>query len=83
VCARGEGWFSYERLTGEHFETVYASANDAQKQHLIKELLEKSYQLDTVGVVHGELARPTKNVLINTEKLLQNKACLAIIDFER
>ena len=69
--------FSYIRIEWIHFEKAYTQADMSQRYHLAKWLLHRAYILDTLWVVHWELHRPTKNVLVSDN----DEVC--IIDFER
>jgi len=73
----GDDWFSYAWIEAEHFQDWWKKADDTLKKKLARELFECAYILDKAWVVHGELLRPTKNVLLTPEKKI------AIIDFER
>ena len=66
VLDAGEGRFSYEWIEGEHFWSEFRKnvMNGKQRRQLALALFECASKLDQVGVVHGELARPTKNVLV-------------------
>lgn len=93
VIDSDDGWFSYEWIQGEHFRDVWKNASREDKSPptplweggaceeriLALLLLECAYSLDKVGVIHGELLRPTKNVLVSP---IDNMS-IAIIDFER
>ena len=71
------GWFSYMRIEGTHFIDVYTTVKKQQNrldlQALVLFLRERAYELDSVGVVHGELIRPFKNVLVTREWLESQK----------
>ncbi|USN54992.1 MAG: hypothetical protein H6765_11240 [Candidatus Peribacteria bacterium] len=69
--------FSYRWITAEHFASVWKKADTHEKLSLAQQLLDKAYILDQLGIVHGELIRPTKNVLVD------NTGKIWIIDFER
>jgi len=72
-----DGWFSYDRIEGEHFKTAYARASMIHKKTLVLKLLERAYTLDTLWIVHGEFIRPFTNMLVNQQ------GEISIIDFER
>lgn len=80
---RGEWWFSYTRITWEAFDKVFDNQHEENKQQLITEFINKAYELDCLGIVHGELDRPMNNILVNTEKLSKKEPAIAFIDFER
>lgn len=84
-----DGWFSYERIEGEHFKkeirnATKGSPDQVEKywklrgERLVLWLLERAYQLDCVGVVHGEFIRPFTNILVWNQM-----GKIYIIDFER
>jgi lipoprotein signal peptidase/predicted Ser/Thr protein kinase len=72
-----EWWFRYPWIEWVHFDKVYNKADIPVQTHLASQLLSHAYELDTLWIIHGELQRPTANVLVNTK----NK--VSIIDFER
>lgn len=75
----GDDWFSYPRIEWVHFQDAYKHASPNLKKKLIDYLLERAYQLDKIGVVHGELNTPTTNVLVD----LTQAQPIFLIDFER
>lgn len=77
VLDDGDGWFSYEWIEGNHFDKEFAFQNIENKTLLIQELLSCAYELDKIGVVHGELLRPWTNVLVDA------RSKIWILDFER
>jgi len=83
ILERGDGWFSYPRIPGESFDKVFVKQSATNKSRLMHELVDKAYQLDTLGIIHGELDKPMSNVLVNKLLLEQQQACIFIIDFER
>lgn len=69
--------FSYLWIEGKPRKEQFPLAPRDQQRHYTTQLLEHAYQLDQRGIVHGELDRPTDNILIaNTHKV-------RLIDFER
>lgn len=72
-----DDWFTYEWIEWNHFDNVHLNATDTQKIQLWTSLLSHAYTLDKLWVVHGELHRPTKNVLVWKDHAVY------IIDFER
>lgn len=92
-----DGWFSYEWREGEHFKTEMRNQKWELRKKLIVQLLERAYQLDNVGVVHGEFIRPFTNILVwsqmksmksdEEKKLIEDENDLEniiyVIDFER
>ncbi len=76
---RGDDWFSYIWIEGIHFRDAYKQSGEAERVVLARALLERAYQLDSIGVVHGELSLPHSNVLVN--RSLEQPVFL--IDFER
>jgi predicted Ser/Thr protein kinase len=79
----GDGWFSYTWIDGESFDKVFPHQDLATQHRLIHEFLDKAYELDKLGIIHGELDRPMSNILVHTEKLANNEPCISFIDFER
>lgn len=77
IIDHDDGWFSYQRIDGIHFQDAWKQANPVTKLTLARKLFTAAYQLDQTGIVHGELARPTKNVLVTPSNEI------AIIDLER
>ncbi|UFX83022.1 signal peptidase II [Candidatus Absconditicoccus praedator] len=71
----GENFFEYEFIEGIHFSEAYENQN--KNKNLMLDLLYKAYCLDRCGIIHGELMRPYKNIIVGE----QNK--IYIIDFER
>lgn len=72
-----DDWFEYMWIVWEHFESIY-SWSDLKRQHtLTMHLLNCAYKLDQLWIIHGELHRPTKNVLV------WNDDTVYILDFER
>ena len=49
----------------------------AQQKNSTQQLLRHAYQLDQRGIIHGELDRPTQNILIDSSSNVW------LIDFER
>lgn len=72
-----ENWFVYPWIEWEHFVTVYDATSDDIKLLLAQRLLTCAYQLDTLWVIHWELHRPTRNVLVWKDNTIY------ILDFER
>ena len=48
-------------------------------KHVVKEVILQCYKLDSIGLDHGELSRPQKHIIINTEN---EPPKVYIIDFE-
>ncbi len=74
----GEGWFAYKRIPWIHLIDFLKKYPEKEKP-ILQDLLTKAYILDKVWIVHWELIRPFKNVIVGlciTEDLY-------IIDFER
>jgi len=67
----GDDWFSYEFIEGVTLDKI----KDVSKDIYLK-LVEYAYILDQLNVEHGELSRPTKNIIVNNSYVF-------IIDFER
>lgn len=51
--------------------------------YLINEFIDKAYELDRLGIIHGELDRPMSNILVNEDALRAHTPCISFIDFER
>ncbi len=91
VLESGDGWFSYEWIEGEHFEKEYRMQNTETRKKLAVKLLDRAYELDRVGVIHGELLRPWTNVLVVEKKekgkrkqdVASDKNNVYILDLER
>lgn len=77
VISHTDDSFSYERIEWIHFHTAYKHADKNQKIKLILNLLEKAYHLDLAWVVHWEMKRPLKNMIVSPWWEV------SIIDFER
>lgn len=77
IISKTHDSFSYFRIPWKHFDSVWKQANRAVRNHLAIQLLACWLWLDQHGVIHWELMRPTKNVLVD------NKNYIYIIDFER
>jgi lipoprotein signal peptidase/predicted Ser/Thr protein kinase len=72
-----DNWFEYVWIVGDHFKTIYSNSTKPRQLLLAKRLLYCAYQLDQLWVIHGELHRPTKNVLVwDNDRVF-------ILDFER
>ena len=67
----GKDWFSYEFI---EWETLNKIENTPNQVYL--KLIDYAYRLDKLKVEHWELSRPTKNIILNWNKVF-------IIDFER
>lgn len=83
VLAHGDGWFRYTWIVGDAFDDVFPIQDTPTQQRLIKEFIQKAYQLDQLGIVHGELDHPMSNILVDTQLLAAGKPALFFIDFER
>lgn len=79
VTERTEDSFTYEWIEGRHFKEVFNQADSATQRQLVLWLLERAYQLDIVGVVHGELIKPHTNILVTN----RTGNPIVVIDFER
>lgn len=69
--------FAYQRIVGEAWKTQFPKGTPTQQQFYAQQLLDIAYQLDSRGIVHGELDRPTNNILIDANDKVW------LIDFER
>lgn len=69
--------FSYYWIEWSPMKHVRKTLSDSQKNTVARALLDKAYHLDCLGVVHGELSRPTTNVLLNAT------LDVSIVDFDR
>lgn len=77
VVSSDDTSFSYYRIEGEPLKKKRDDLDAKQRTHVLTQLVHHAYVLDTVGVEHGELSRPSTNVLINDENEV------FIVDFER
>jgi len=69
-----DDWFKYPFI---EWETLSKSKlNQEQLKTVYKKLIKYAYELDCLNVEHGELSRPTKNIIVNFPQV-------SIIDFER
>jgi predicted Ser/Thr protein kinase len=71
----GEGFFVYKWIEWETLKTFSKNKTISQLKDIYLKLLQYSRILDELHVEHGELLRPTKNVLVWKSVIL--------IDFER
>lgn len=77
LISSNEDSFSYEFIEGLHFEDVYEEVSNGQKIELVFKLLHNAFILDYQEIEHGELSKPTKNILVD------KSWDIFIIDFER
>lgn len=77
VIERVEWWFKYYWIEWIHFDKIYNRAEHSIQRTLATQLLDHAYELDRLWIVHGELQRPTGNILVNSNNEI------SIIDFER
>ena len=78
--------FSYIYIYGDHYQDIYQKlirkkSLQANLHALLTSLLERAYQLDVYGVVHGEFMRPYKNMIVWDDS--KWVCVVSIIDFER
>ena len=69
--------FSYLWIEGKTRKEEFPLLPPAQQWTCTHQLLDEAYQLDQRGIIHGELDRPTKNILIDSSHKVW------LIDFER
>ena len=67
-----DNWFKYEFI---EWKTLNKIQNPSKE--IYKQLVKYAWELDKLKVEHGELSRPTKNIIISP------KEKVFIIDFER
>lgn len=77
LAHRRDDGFVYHRVEGTELQVLRDDMDLSQRQDIIAQLLDVALQLDQLGVVHGELQRPTSNVLV------QDDGRLMLLDFER
>jgi len=75
----GDWQFSYDWIEGIHFRDAYKQSQWVHKTALVRWLIQRAYELDEIGVIHGELGKPHTNVLVNKS----HDQPIYIIDFER
>lgn len=69
--------FSYEFIKWDPFNKVFQKSDRKKQDKIVLDLIEKTYQLDKLWIIHWELIRPYSNVLVS-----ENDEVF-IIDFER
>jgi predicted Ser/Thr protein kinase/lipoprotein signal peptidase len=74
---RDEKWFTYQWIDGRPLDTIWSTVDEIKHYHYIRQLLQIAYKLDQLGVVHGEMQRPMKNILIKDDDSVM------IVDFDR
>lgn len=77
LVAIGDAEFSYVWIEGEARKVQFPLLNPTQQGISTQQLLDHAYQLDQRGIIHGELDRPTDNMLIDSANQVW------LIDFER
>jgi len=75
VLFKGEDFFVYEFIEGKPFGKLKVSQEEKKK--LLREVLEKAYLLDKLGINRDEFSNIYKNVLVN------EKGEVFVIDFDR
>jgi len=75
ILFKGEDFFVYEFIEGKPFGKVQVS--EEQKKKLLRDVLEKAYLLDKLGINRDEFSNIYKNVLVN------EKGEVFVIDFDR
>lgn len=68
----GEDFFKYKFIEWTTLNKVKQPS-----KHIYKQLIDHSYALDKINVEHGELSKPTKNIIVSQDEKVY------IIDFER
>ncbi len=68
----GDGWFEYKFIEGKTLKE-----HKVLDKNIYSQLVDISYELDRIWIFHGEINRPTGNVIINA------KWKLFLIDYER
>ena len=71
----GEDFFVYSYIEGIPFGKIQEGTDD--RKQVLKEVLKLAYELDLLGVDHGELTRIDKNVLVG------ERGEVYLLDFER
>jgi len=75
ILLKGEDFFVYEFIEGKPFGKLKVSQEEKKK--LLREVLEKAYLLDKLGINRDEFSNIYKNVLVN------DKGEVFVIDFDR
>jgi len=75
ILLKGEDFFVYEFIEGKPYGKLKLSKEE--KKHLLKEVLEKAYLLDEMGINKDEFGDLRKNLLVD------EKGRPWLIDFER
>lgn len=77
VVSVDDDQFSYYWIEGKTRKEEFPLLSPAQQWKCTHQLLDEAYQLDQRGIIHGELDRPTQNILIDSSHKVW------LIDFER
>lgn len=77
IIDSGDDFFKYEFFEGKHFHKIFEKKDRFSKLQLLKQLVEKAYILDQVGIYHGELDSPRNNIIVGDDNEI------FILDFER
>ncbi|MEM0369942.1 MAG: serine/threonine protein kinase [Pyrobaculum sp.] len=56
---------AYHYVDGVYFEKWWGGADSEEKRRVVGDLLTQAYRLDTAGVLHNELSRLNRHVLIS------------------
>ncbi|AAC06806.1 hypothetical protein [Aquifex aeolicus] len=75
ILFKGEDFFVYEFIEGKPFGKL--KIGEEEKKRLLKEVLEKAYLLDRMGINRDEFSNIYKNVLVG------DKGEVFVIDFDR
>ncbi len=77
VFMQGGDFFAYLYIDALPFEKVFPKLDDYDKRYILRQILEKAYFLDNLGIKRDEFQKEYKNVLIDKDKRVY------ILDFER
>ena len=75
IITKGEDFFLYEFIEGKPYGKL--KLNEEEKKRILREVLEKAYTLDKLGINRDEFSDIRKNVLVD------EKGKVYVIDFDR
>ncbi|GAB6064957.1 hypothetical protein JCM9492_00490 [Aquifex pyrophilus] len=75
IIAKGEDFFVYEFIEGKPYGKL--KLNEEEKKRILREVLERAYILDRLGINRDEFSDIRKNVLVD------EKGNVYVIDFDR
>lgn len=77
IFLQGIDFFAYFYIDAIPFEEVFPKLDCLSKRYVLRQILEKAYLLDNLGIKRDEFQKEYKNVLIDKDKIVY------ILDFER